>query len=275
LFELASLFLAMLATGVAGGILAGLLGVGGGIVIVPMLEAALAFLKVDAGIRMHIAVATSLAVIIPTAISSSRAHYRRDSVDLAVIRQWAPWIFIGALGGTWVASLLESRVLYGVFGVMALVVAARMMMGRDASGTGRTLPRGLPGAPIPAFIGFFSSMMGIGGGSFSVPVMTWFGAPIHRAIGTASLIGLIIAVPGTLGFMVSGYGLPTLPWGSIGFVNLVGVAVIAPATVLAAPLGARLAHAAGRRLLAVLFGVFLLVIAVRMLLAAWGPPPML
>jgi uncharacterized membrane protein YfcA len=256
----------MLVTGVVAGILAGLLGVGGGIVIVPMLEFALGIAGVDPSIRMHIAVATSLATIIPTSISSSRAHFKRQSVDVDLARNWALWIFIGALAGTWLASQFHSRVLSGIFATVAFLVAFKMMMPMDNKVLTRGVPRGVAMAPVPTLIGLVSSMMGIGGGSLSVPVLSALGEPIHRAVGTAALFGLFIAVPGTLGFMITGYGNPLLPAGSIGFVNVIGLALIAPTTVLAAPFGARLAHSMSQRQLTLLFGSFLLIVAVRMLL---------
>ena len=266
MFDLVTLAAAMLVTGLVGGILAGLLGVGGGIVIVPMLEFALGFIGVDPAIRMHIAVATSLATIIPTSISSTRAHLRRQSVDVALARRWAVWIFLGALAGTWIASQVHSRVLSGVFAAVAFLVAVKMILPLDNKTLVNGVPRGPWAIPIPALIGTISTMMGIGGGSLSVPTLTLFGEPIHRAVGTAALFGLLIAVPGTLGFMITGYAHPLLPAGSIGYVNLVGLALIAPTTVLAAPLGARLAHAMKKRHLTLLFGSFLLIVAVRMLL---------
>jgi len=255
----------MVLTGAIGGILAGLLGVGGGIVIVPMLEFALGFIGVDPSIRMHVAVATSLATIIPTSISSSRAHYKRDAVDVDLAKNWAVWIFIGALAGTWLASQVHSRVLTGIFAAVAFLVAIKMMLPMDNKTLTRGVPRGPTMVPMPTLIGLISTMMGIGGGSLSVPIMTAFGEPIHRAVGPAALFGLLIAVPGTLGFMMTGYGNPLLPAGSIGFVNLIGLALIAPTTVLAAPLGARLAHAMNKRHLTLLFGCFLLIVAIRML----------
>jgi uncharacterized membrane protein YfcA len=263
--ELITLAIAMLFTGVVGGILAGLLGVGGGIVIVPMLEFALGFVGVDPSIRMHIAVATSLATIIPTSISSSRAHFKRDAVDVSLVKNWAVWIFIGALAGTWLASQVHSRVLSGIFAGVAFLVAFKMMLPMDNKTLTTGVPRGPAMVPVPTLIGLISTMMGIGGGSLSVPTMTAFGEPIHRAVGTAALFGLLIAVPGTIGFMITGYGNPLLPAGSIGFVNLIGLALIAPTTVLAAPFGARLAHAMEKRHLTMLFGSFLLIVAIRML----------
>lgn len=264
--ELITLSIAMLVTGAAGGILAGLLGVGGGIVIVPMLEFALGQFGVDPSIRMHIAVATSLATIIPTSISSSRAHFKRGAVDVSLAKDWAAWIFVGALLGTWVAGQVHSRVLSAVFAAVALLVALKMVLPLDGKTLTEKVPRGLLISPAPTLIGFLSTMMGIGGGSLSVPTLTLFGEPIHRAVGTSALFGLLIAIPGTLGFMLGGYGNPLLPPGSIGYVNLVGLVLIVPATVLFAPVGARMAHSMSKRHLTLFFGVFLLIVAIRMLL---------
>ena len=266
--ELVLLCLAMLLSGVVAGVLAGLLGVGGGLVIVPMLELALGVMGVDGAIRMQIAVATSLATIIPTSIASSRAHYRRNSVDVELARKWAPWIFIGALAGAWVASQVHSRVLSAVFASVAFLVALKLILPLGEKAFSRSLPHGPAIIPAPTLIGFISTLMGIGGGSLSVPILTFFGEPIQRAVGTSALFGLLIAIPGTLGFMFTGQGNPLLPFGNVGFVNLVGLALIAPATVLAAPLGARLAHSMNKRHLTVLFGVFLLLVAARMLIRA-------
>ncbi len=256
---------AMLAAGAAGGVLAGLLGVGGGIVIVPVLEATLALLGVDAQVRMHVAVGTSLATIIPTSIASTRAHLKRESVDVALARSWGPWILLGALAGTFVAGRVESRVLTGVFGAVSLLVAIKMLLPLDRRTVARRVPRGGAAAPLPATIGCVSSMMGIGGGTLSVPILTLCAAPIHRAVGTSALFGLLIAVPGTVGFMLSGAGNPLLPVASAGYVNLIGFALIVPATVACAPLGAAIAHGLSRRWLSFAFGMFLLLVAARML----------
>ncbi len=266
MLELIALCVMLLLTGLVGGVLAGMLGVGGGIIIVPMLDFALGVTGVDAAIRMQVAVATSLATIIPTSIASSRAHFKRQSVDVALARTWAPWIFIGALAGAWVASQVHSRVLAAIFGGVAALVAVKLILPLGQKTHSRQVPRGPAIIPAPVLIGFISTMMGIGGGSLSVPTLTFFGEPIHRAVGTSALFGMLIAIPGTIGFMLTGFGNPLLPFGSIGFVNLIGLALIAPATIVAAPLGARLAHAMNRRYLTLFFGVFLLIVSIRMLL---------
>ncbi|MGI9232968.1 MAG: sulfite exporter TauE/SafE family protein [Woeseiaceae bacterium] len=254
----------MLATGCVAGVLAGLFGIGGGIVIVPVLEAALGFLGVDAAIRMHVAVATSLATIIPTSISSARAHHGRNSVDVAIVKRWAIFVFVGALLGAWIASLVHSRVLALVFATLALMVAAKMVLLPETRNLTDTVPRGPLVPAIPTAIGCFSSMMGIGGGTFSVMTLTMFNEPIHRAVGTAALFGLIISLPATIGYILTGWGDPRLPDGNVGYVSLVGFLLIAPATVLTAPLGARIAHGLSQKRLSMLFGIFLLVVSLRL-----------
>jgi len=226
--EIASLVVAMLLTGAIGGVLAGLLGIGGGIVIVPVLEAALTFVGVDPSVRMHIAVATSLATIIPTSISSARAHHRRDSIDFSVIRYWSPWIVIGAVAGIMIAANVGAGFLAAVFAVVALAVAIKMALPFDEKNLANDIPRGILGPTIPLGIGTISTLMGIGGGTLSVTAMTLSNRPIHLAVGTASLFGLVIALPATLGYVISGWDNALLPAASLGYVNLLGFAVISP-----------------------------------------------
>ena len=263
------LVVTMLATGCVAGVLAGLFGIGGGIIIVPVLEAALGFLGVDPAIRMHVAVATSLATIIPTSISSARAHHRRKSVDFDIVRRWAIFVLIGALLGAWIAAQVHSRVLAMVFAALALLVALKMVFLPETRNLTDAVPRGPLVTAIPTAIGCFSSMMGIGGGTFSVMTLTLFNEPIHRAVGTAALFGLIISLPGTVGFIATGWGDVRLPPGSLGYVNLVGFALIAPATVLTAPIGAKIAHDLSQKRLGMFFGAFLLVVSLRMFYRAF------
>jgi uncharacterized membrane protein YfcA len=267
--EYAIMAMAMLGTGVIGGILAGLLGVGGGIVVVPVLEFVLGMMGVPLEIRMHIAVGTSLAVIIPTSISSARAHHARGAVDIELAKCWAVFILFGAVIGVVIASQVGGAVLSAIFGLVALLVAIKMAMPLDERTLINAVPGGLLTGLIPATIGAISTMMGIGGGTLTVPALTLMNTPIHRAVGTSSLFGLLISIPGAIGFVIAGWGNALLPAGSLGFVSLIGFALIAPVTVLAAPLGARIAHALDRRRLSLLFGLFLLVVAARMLYRAW------
>jgi len=265
------LAVAMLATGCVAGVLAGLFGIGGGIVIVPVLEAVLGLLGVDAAIRMHVAVATSLATIVPTSISSARAHHRRGAVDVELVKRWALFVLIGALLGAWIASQVHSRVLAAIFATLALLVALKMVLVPQSRNLTDAVPRGAWVAAIPTAIGCFSSMMGIGGGTFSVMTLTLFNEPIHRAVGTAALFGLVISLPGTVGYVLTGLGDPRLPAASLGYVNLAGFLFIAPTTVLAAPLGARIAHAVSAKKLSVLFGLFLVTVSLRLFWRALAP----
>lgn len=269
MMELLVFALAMLLTGIVGGVLAGLLGIGGGIVIVPVLDTVLSLYGTDPAIRMQVAVATSLATIVPTSISSSRAHHRRHSVDIALVRRWAVFVLVGSVAGAFIAAEVHSRVLSAIFAVTAFLIALKLLLPLD----GRTLADDVPRGPlmpvVPGLIGMISSMMGIGGGTLSVATLTLLNQPIHRAVGTAALFGLVISLPGTIGFMVAGFGDARLPPFSLGFVNLVGFALISPATWIAAPLGAALAHRMSQRQLSLSFGVFLIVVSVRMLSRAF------
>jgi uncharacterized membrane protein YfcA len=261
---------ALLAAGAAGGLLAGLLGVGGGIVIVPVLDLALVTAGVDPAVAMHVAVATSMATIVPTSISSSRSHAKRGSIDFAVVRRWSLPIVIGALTGSLVASSVDARVLAGVFGTVAALAALKMVLPLDHVVLRPAIPGGLAGATIPGSIGAISAMMGIGGGTLSVPSMTLCGEPVHKAVGTAALLGLWISVPATAGYLLAQpdpTGMP--PW-TIGWVSGPGFAIIAPVSWLMAPAGARLAHSLDRRKLSAAFGAFLLIVAARMLYRAFG-----
>lgn len=262
------LILLMLSAGLIGGVLAGLLGVGGGIVIVPVLEFALELLGVDPSIRMHVAVATSLATIIPTSISSARAHHTKGAVDLNLVKDWGPYILLGAVFGSWIASQVESSVLAAVFATIALLVALKMVLPLEDKSISNNVPNGITGSPIPFSIGTISTMMGIGGGSMTVPILTLLSRPIHQAVGTSALFGLIISLPGTAGFIFSGWGHPSLPVGSLGYVNIIGLFIISPATILSAPLGAKLAHILSRKHLSLAFGLFLFIAGVRMLYTA-------
>lgn len=268
--ELIPLVVAMLAAGAVAGVLAGLLGVGGGIIIVPVLEFALEARGVDPAVRMHIAVATSLATIILTSISSTRAHHAKGAVDLELAKFWGPFIFVGSLMGSILAGLVAGSVLSMVFAVVAFVIAVIMVLPLDNYRPWPGVPRGAGGTIAPTIIGGLSSMMGIGGGTLSVTTLTLMSQPIHRAVGTAALFGLLISVPATLGYIVSGWGDPRLPTGNIGYVSLIGLAIISPMTVLFAPLGAKIAHRLSRRQLGLSFGIFLLVVSVRMLLRSFG-----
>jgi uncharacterized membrane protein YfcA len=268
--ELATLALAVGASGLISGTVAGLLGVGGGIVVVPVLYQALSFLGVDESVRMPLAVGTSLATIIPTSIRSTLSHNAKGAVDWPILKAWAAPTFFGVLLGTWVAALIGGEGLKAVFAVGAAALGLFMLVGREEWRIGDDVPKGALSWPLGLGNGCLSVLMGIGGGTFGVTVMTLFGAPIHRAVATAAGFGLIIAVPGAIGMIVSGWNVANLPPYSLGYVSLIGFALIAPATIVATPWGVALAHKLSRRKLRLAFGLFLCLTAARMAWAAWG-----
>jgi uncharacterized protein len=262
--ELLPLVAVLGVTGLVAGFAAGLLGVGGGIVTVPVLEYALRFAGVPDEQRMHVAVATSLAAIIPTSLSSARKHHERGAVDGALGRRWALPVLTGATAGGLLAAYAPLALLTAVFGTVALAIALKMLLPLDHVRIAEHVPGGVRGAGIAAAIGGISAMMGIGGGTLTVPTLNLCGYPIHRAVGTAALFGILISVPGTVAFLFAQPPV-NLPWATVGYVSLVGLALIAPGSMLMAPVGARVTHALSRRRLSQAFGLFLVVVGARML----------
>jgi len=256
--------------GICAGLLAGLLGVGGGIVVVPALYYIFSYLQVDPSVKMHLAVGTSLATIIATSIRSVRAHQAKGSFDAGLFKNWVVAIVIGVMIGTWIASKADMGVLTGVFGIVGFSAALYMSFGNPEWRIADHLPKGFSSQPIPVIIGAISAMMGIGGGTLSVPSLTLFGTPIHRAVGTSAGFGLVIAIPGTIGFIIAGWGKPGLPPYSLGYVSLLAFALIVPLTVLAAPWGAKLAHALSQSALRKAFALFLGITSIRMLFDTFG-----
>jgi uncharacterized membrane protein YfcA len=259
------LAVAMLCTGAIAGVLAGLLGVGGGIVIVPVLFILFDYLDIPPQISMHIAVATSLATIIPTSISSARSHHKKGSIDLDLLKSWAPLIFIGAAIGGVLSKYLASTSLTLIFGVIALLVSINMALPKKLV-ISDELPKGIVGKGLlPSFIGGFSALMGIGGGTLSVPILSAFSFPIHRAVGTASAFGLVIAIPAVIGFIWSGWSADLRPPYSFGYVSLPAAVLIFSVSVFTAPLGAKLAHSLNPANLKKAFALFLFITSLRML----------
>lgn len=265
--DLILLAVGLLVTGVIAGLLSGLLGVGGGIVIVPVLYHIFTGLGVDEAVRMHVAVGTSLATIIPTSIVASRAHHRRGSIDASLLRSWGPAIFVGVVLATLWGSQAKGSVLTAIFAGVALAVAANMTFRPDGWTVTKHLPVGVLRHTLGLIIGGLSAVMGIGGGTLSVPILSACAFPIHRAVGTASAIGLIIAIPGTVGFLLNGLDIPGRPSLSLGYINLPGLILIVPMTVLAAPWGVRLAHVLKGPRLRQVFAFFLFLTSLRMLYA--------
>jgi uncharacterized membrane protein YfcA len=265
LMAILPLALILAGTGCIAGVLAGLLGVGGGIIVVPVLFTMLGFIDVDMAVRMHLAVGTSLASIVLTSLVSARAHHKRGAVDVALLKSWGVWIFLGSISGVLIANAISGGALTVVFGVVALAVALYMALTSPDFRLRDRLPSGVEGWASGFSIGGLSAMMGIGGGTLCVPYFNAFGFPVHRAVGTAAAIGLIIATPAAIGFIVTGWGIPALLQASLGHVNLLGLALIAPFTTMFAPYGVKLAHFLSPKLLKRAFAFFLFVTAIKML----------
>jgi uncharacterized membrane protein YfcA len=187
---------------------------------------------------------------------------------MVLVKRWAILVLAGALAGAWIAAQVHSRVLAIIFASLALLIAFKMLLLPESRNLTDDVPRGPAVLLIPTMIGGLSSMMGIGGGTFSVMTLTLFNQPIHRAVGTAALLGLAISLPGTIGFIISGWSDARVPPGSLGYVSLIGFALIAPATVLTAPIGAKIAHSFSQRKLSILFGAFLMIAAARLFYGA-------
>jgi len=264
-------FLALLATGVFAGILAGLLGVGGGIVIVPVLFFLFQSFGVSPESAMVVATATSLATIVPTSISSIRSHHQKGNVDFDLLKRWSVFILIGVLVGSWLVTYMDGTRGDGtwltvLFGVIATLSALNMLFRTGASALFQQLPGKAGQTVMGTSIGFFSSLVGIGGGTISVPLLTLYNYPAHKAVGTAAAIGLIISLPGALTMLLLG-GTPTdAPAGTFGLVNLIGFFCIVPLTVLFAPVGASLAAKLDAAMLKKIFAIVLLITGLRMLL---------
>lgn len=259
--------LSLAAAGALAGFLAGLFGVGGGAILVPVIDQFLDTLGYDDSVRMHIAVGTSLAIIIPTAIRSFMGHRAMGVVDMHLLRSWVIAVPAGVVAAAAVAAFISGNDLRIVFAVMACVVASKLLFKWDRIRLGADIPENPTRAVWGAGIGFISTLMGVGGGVISNTFMTLYGRPIHQAVATSSGVGVLIAIPGALGYAWAGFGDPLLPPLSLGFVNLAAVALVIPLSMLCAPAGVKLAHAATKRQLEIGFGIFLLAVAARF---AWS-----
>lgn len=256
---------ALLAAGLAAGFAAGIFGIGGGFVVVPALLLVLPLLGGSEAQYAHVAIGTSAATIIITSIRSLRAHARRGAVEFEVLRNWGPWLVLGCILGVLLAGHFDGRSLVLVFAAGVLLMSLNFLLPRVGNRVlSDEMPGGMMRIGIAGGLGTFSSLLGIGGGTIAIMVMTLCGRSIHRAIATASGVGTLIAIPTTLGFAVIGFGEAGLPWGSLGYVNLPAAAVIASMSVLTAPWGVAAAHSLPAALLKRVFGVYLVIIALVM-----------
>lgn len=266
--EMLMLIAALTGAGLLAGLSGGLLGIGGGIVIVPIFVEILRLAGVEIGVAVHVAVGTSLATIIFNSVRSVAAHARRDAVEWPLLRRYGPAVFAGAALGSVAAAVISGEGLKAFFGVVCVAFAAYVALAPMRWVLTPEVPRHLLSHAVAALLGFVSALMGIGGGTFGVPLMTLYGLPIHRAVATASGFGVLIAVPSVLGFLfLPVAGAP--PW-TIGAVNLPAFLVVIGTTLLTTPLGVRLAHAMNPKPLKRAFAIFLTLVALNMLRKVLG-----
>lgn len=264
--ELALLIAGLMAAGLIAGFLAGMLGIGGGGVLVPVLYEAVRYLDVDPSLRMHVVLGTTLAVIVPTSLKSFAGHRARGSVDIALLKRVAVYVVLGVVLGAMTAKIASGQALKVVWVTAATIIAIKMALGREEW----RISDHLPASPWPQigalFVGFISTLMSIGGATFVVPLLTLFGKPILAAVSTAAGVGPLIAIPGVIGYAWAGWDANGLPPFSIGYVNLLAAVIVAPLSVWAAPFGVRVAHCIPRRRLELAFAAFLATISLRFLI---------
>ena len=269
--QLLELVLLLLATGALAGFLAGVFGIGGGAVLVPVLYECFRIAGVPLDARMPLCIGTSLAIIIPTAIRSWQSHKKRGSVDTDILVRWALPVLAGVILGSVIARYAPEKLFKIVFVGVAWSAAARLLLGKENWRLGEEMPKGIFLKVYGFFIGLLSTLMGIGGGLFSNLLMTFYGRPIHQAIGTSAGLAVLISIPGALGYIYAGWPAASrspevaalqLPF-AVGYISVIGALLVMPTSLLVAPLGVRVAHLLTKRKLEIAFGVYLLIVSSR------------
>jgi len=273
--ELSELALLLVAVGALSGFLAGLFGIGGGAILVPVFYECFRLAGVPLEVRMPLCIGTSLAIIIPTSIASFRAHFNRGAVDMVILRQWWLPVVIGVLAGSVTARYAPERLFKIVFVMVAYSAATRLLLARDSWKIGEDFPKG-PLMKLYGFVvGLLSTLMGVGGGLFLNLLMTFYGRPIHQAVATSSALAVLISIPGAIGYVYAGWPAAAhypevvalqLPF-AIGYISLIGAVLVMPTSLLIAPLGVRVAHAMSKRTLEMAFGCYLLIVASRFVIS--------
>ena len=273
--ELVELALMLVAVGALSGFFAGIFGIGGGAILVPVFYECFRLAGVPLEVRMPLCIGTSLAIIIPTSIRSFRAHHARGAVDLAILKSWWLPILIGVIAGSVTARYAPERLFKIVFVGVAWSAAARLLLARDNWKFGDDIPKGPLMRLYGFFIGLLSTLMGVGGGLFANLLMTFYGRPIHQAVATSSALAVLISIPGALGYIYAGWPAAArypdvtalqLPF-AIGFVSLIGTLLVMPTSLLTAPLGVRAAHALSKRNLEIAFGCYLFIVGSRFVIS--------
>jgi uncharacterized membrane protein YfcA len=273
--ELIELALLLVAVGALAGFLAGVFGIGGGAVLVPVFYECFRLAGVPLEVRMPLCVGTSLAVIIPTSISSFRAHYLRGAVDMAILKIWWLPIVLGVIAGSITARYAPERLFKYVFVMVAWSAAVRLLLAREDWKFGDDVPKGPLMRLYGFLVGILATLMGVGGGLFSNLLMTFYGRPIHQAVATSSALAVLISIPGALGYVYAGWPVAArfpdvaalqLPL-ALGYVSLIGAVLVMPSSLLTAPLGVRCAHAMSKRMLEIAFGIYMFIVGGRFLIS--------
>ena len=273
--ELVELALLLVATGALSGFLAGVFGIGGGAVLVPVFYECFRLAGVPLEVRMPLCVGTSLAVIIPTSISAFRAQYLRGAVDMAILKLWWLPILFGVLAGTITARYAPERLFKYVFVVVAWSATLRLWLAREDWKLGDDMPKGFLMRTYGFLVGILATLMGVGGGLFSNLLMTFYGRSIHQAVATSSALAVLISIPGALGYVYAGWPVAArfpdvaalqMPL-AFGYVSLIGALLVMPTSLLTAPLGVRVAHALSKRMLELAFGLYLFIVGGRFVIS--------
>ena len=269
--ELLELALLLVAVGMLSGFLAGVFGIGGGAVLVPVFYECFRLAGVPLEARMPLCIGTSLAIIIPTSIRSWRAHHNRGAVDMEILKAWWLPVLVGVIAGSVTARYAPERLFKIVFVAVAYSAAAWLLFSRETWKFGADFPGGLLMNIYGFIVGLLSTLMGIGGGLFSNLLMTFYGRPIHQAVATSSALAVLISIPGAIGYVYAGWPaaarfpeVAALQWPfALGYVSLIGAVLVMPTSLLTAPLGVRAAHAMSKRALEMAYGCYLLIVASR------------
>lgn len=265
--ELLVLIPILLVGGILAGLLAGLLGVGGGIVIVPMLYHIFLYMKIDVSLAMPLAIGTSLSTIVVTSIISANSHHKKGGIDWDLSKRWIPFVILGVLIGAFSSKFIDGSSLKFMFGILLLLVSINMII---SSFKTLVIAESLPGkfgqGIFALLLGGFASLLGIGGGTLMVPLLSLYSFPIHKAVSTASLFGLIISIPATIGYILVGWNVENLPFASIGYVNWIAFAILVPMTMFFAPYGVKLAYKLNVKQLKLAFAIFLTCVGFKMLI---------
>lgn len=269
-WELAESTMILLLAGSLAGIMAGMLGIGGGMILVPLLVFVFDLMKVSEALIPHLAIGTSLTTIVVTSLSSAKAHLKRGSFDKELLKHSIMPTTLGAGFGGLLAGSISGMVLVMIFGFMAVVVSVRMMMPSKIHNENHQEPNRFLIGNLTGLTGMISAMVGIGGGAMNVPLLNMMGIKIHQAVGTSASIGFMIALPGAIGFIVSGWEKPNLPEFSFGFIHWLAALCICLMTAIFAPLGATISHKLNAKKLKQVFGIFLMVVAMLTFWRLWS-----